>query len=408
MSRFTMMGLSPSYWAAIADPSAMKYRTEWLLLSLFSFLAGLSLPYAEAGISKNLALLNEISELIQHNALKPLDSHQLWEGAAKGLLASLNDPYSSYLNAQEYAELKQIKTGEVAGIGIEIGIRDGRLTIVSALDQSPAWKAGLGAGDRIRSINQKSTSHLNFAEAVQLMQGEVGTWVEIGIEHPHNKRMDTYKIQREVLNLNPVSFRMLSENIGYLRLNTFFSDQVPLAMQAALTQLETEGMQSLIFDLRNNPGGTLSNAIEVGSMFISQGAIVRVVDRQNQETLHMATGLPIFNPSYDVIVLINNGTASAAEIVAGSMQEHGRALLVGKQSFGKGLVQNLLSLSEGSGLSLTTSKYLTSHGNDIHGKGIHPDFEVDLPEGVQIGSEKDTQLLMARDILLSLSPASSE
>jgi carboxyl-terminal processing protease len=188
---------------------------------------------------------------------------------------------------------------------------------------------------------------------------------------------------------------MLPNQIGYIRLNSFFSDQVPESMQTALTALDEADMRALILDLRNNPGGTLSNAIEVCSLFLPQGNVVRVVDRENQETLHTVTGLPLLDSGKELVLLVNQGTASAAEIVAGSLQEQGRAVLLGQRTFGKGLVQSLQSLSDDSGLSLTTSKYLTAFGQAVHGKGIEPDLEVELQTGVQQGSEQDTQLQSA-------------
>lgn len=362
---------------------------------LLAFLAGLYLPQAQAGLSQEMASLQELAWLLMQKPLKPVTESALWQGATRGLLGSLEDPYSYYLTEPEYREIKQIKAGEVAGIGIEVGVQNGELKIISALDHSPAWKAGLQAGDIIRSIEGKSTSSLSFAESLQLLQGDVKTWVTLDIERSSLPGIRQWRIQRENLDLNPVRSEMLPNQIGYLRLNSFFSDQVPEAMQTALTTLDEAGMQALILDLRNNPGGTLSNAIEVCSLFLAQGHVVRVVDRQNQETLHSVTGLPLLDSSKELVILVNQGTASAAEIVAGSLQEQGRAVLVGQTTFGKGLVQSLQSLSDDSGLSLTTSKYLTAFGQTVHGKGIEPDLVVELPANVQQGSPQDSQLQSA-------------
>lgn len=346
-----------------------------------------------------MASLQELALLLQKKPLKSVSEASLWQGATRGMLASLGDPYSYYLNVQEYTEIKQLKTGEVAGIGIEVGVQNGELKVISALDHSPAWKAGLQAGDLIRKIENRRTAQLSFAESLQLLQGEVQTWVQLEIERPPTKTLIQARIQRAILNLNPVRYEMLPEQIGYIRLNSFFSDQVPEAMQTALTALEEEGMQALILDLRNNPGGTLSNAIEVCSLFLPQGNVVRVVNRQNQETLHTVTGLALLDPSKELVLLVNQGTASAAEIVAGSLKEQGRAVLIGQTTFGKGLVQSLQSLSDDSGLSLTTSKYLTAFGQAVHGKGIEPDLAIALPAGIQQGSPQDTQLQSALEFV---------
>jgi len=362
---------------------------------LFAFLAGLNLPRAQAGLSREMASLQELAQILQQKPLKALSEASLWQAATRGMLASLGDPYSYYLNVQEYTEIKQLKTGEVAGIGIEVGVQNGKLKVISALDHSPAWKAGLQAGDLIRKIEAKSTAQLSFAESLQLLQGEVQTWVQLEIERPPSHTPFSLRIQREILDLNPVRYQMLPNQIGYIRLNSFFSDQVPESMQTALTALDEADMRALILDLRNNPGGTLSNAIEVCSLFLPQGNVVRVVDRENQETLHTVTGLPLLDSGKELVLLVNQGTASAAEIVAGSLQEQGRAVLLGQRTFGKGLVQSLQSLSDDSGLSLTTSKYLTAFGQAVHGKGIEPDLEVELQTGVQQGSEQDTQLQSA-------------
>jgi len=375
----------------------VKLRLHLPLISgmFLAFLAGLQLPQAEAGLSREMASLHELAQILQSKPLKSISEAALWQGATRGLLASLGDPYSYYLNRQEYTEIKQLKTGEVAGIGIEVGVQNNELKVISALDNSPAWKAGLQAGDLIRKIDAKSTAQLSFAESLQLLQGEAQTWVQLEIERPPQMAPINLRIMREILDLNPVHFQMLPDQIGYIRLNSFFSDQVPEAMQTALNTLEENGMRALILDLRNNPGGTLSNAIEVCSLFLPQGNVVRVVNRQNQETLHTVTGLPLLDSSKELVLLVNQGTASAAEIVAGSLQEQGRAVLLGQTTFGKGLVQSLQSLSDDSGLSLTTSKYLTAFGQAVHGKGIEPDLAVELPAGIQQGSTQDTQLQSA-------------
>lgn len=375
---------------------AQLLKNFFLICACFlSFVAGLCLPAAHAGLSQSLALLQEISLLLQAQAFQSPAEQSLWEGAVRGLLQGLGDPYSYYLTPQEFSEFKQIKSGELAGVGMEVGIREGRLTVISVLEQSPAGRAGILAGDQIIRINQRNTQQLKYTEALQLLQGEEGSWLELEILRPGSQGFRRYRLQREKLKLEPVVYRMLPENIGYIRLFSFLPDQVPEAVQTALDTLQTEGMEALILDLRNNPGGTLANAVEVGSLFLSQGPIVRVQNRHAQETVYAATGLPRYDPDMALIVLVNGGTASAAEIVAGSLQEQGRALLVGTPTFGKGLVQSLLPLANRGGLSLTTSRYLTSQGRDIHGLGIQPDVLQTLPVGIALGSEQDTQLAEA-------------
>jgi carboxyl-terminal processing protease len=385
-----MMALSHFCWAVIVK--SLMVRLQIGLALFFSFFAGLTLPFAQASLTQNLASLQELSVFIQKSALIPKSESVLWQGASQGLLSSLGDPYSYYLSPDEYAEIKQIKTGDISGLGIEVTIQNDVLTVISAVDNSPAWRAGLQAGDIIRQIGTKKTAQMAFAEALQSLQGELNSWVELTIERPSSSGLQKFRIRREKLDLNPVHYRVLAQNIGYIRLSTFFSDQVPEAMQEALSALEQSEVKGLILDLRNNPGGTISNAIEVCSIFLPQGNVVRVVDRQNKETVHTVTGLALVDPGLEVVVLVNKGTASASEIVAGSLQEYGRAILVGQSTFGKGLVQSLLPLSSGAGVSLTTHKYLTAYGYNIHGKGIQPDLDVAIASGVILGSEQDQQL----------------
>jgi carboxyl-terminal processing protease len=280
---------------------------------------------------------------------------------------------------------------------MEIGMRAGQLTLMSVLPNTPAARAGLKSGDQILAIGTRRTAGLTFTAALKLLQGPEDSWLELSVLPLSSPRSRTLRLRRERLKLEPVTARMLTNQVAYVRIQSLFPDQVPEALQQALTGLEQAGMTALILDLRDNPGGTLHNAIETGSVFLAQGPIVRVRDRQDQETLHEATGLPLVDSGVELVVLVNGGTASAAEIVAASLQEHGRARLVGRTTFGKGRVQRVLSLSNGAGLSLTTSTYLTAHGHDLQGRGIVPDFEVadDLREG-------DPVLAFARHLLAPL------
>jgi len=297
-------------------------------------------------------------------------------GSLKGMLSSL-DPHSQFLEPEDYAELKTETQGKFGGLGIEISIRDGLLTIVTPLEDTPAWRAGLQAGDRIVKIENELTKEMGLNEAVKKLRGEPGTKVTIAILREEEFKIHEYTITREIIKIQDVKDTMiLEEEIGYIRL-TEFREDTHKEVRNALEQLKQQGADSLILDLRNNPGGLLNVAIRITEEFLPSGeTIVSTKGRHvSQDTVTKSKNATHLI-DWPMVVLINEGSASGSEILAGALKDNKRAIIVGSKSFGKGSVQSVIPLPDGSGLRLTTSKYLTPSGVSIHGTGITPDIEI--------------------------------
>lgn len=305
---------------------------------------------------------------------KPKD---LIYGSLKGMLASL-DPHSQFLDPDDYKELKTETEGKFGGLGIEISIRDGLLTVITPLEDTPAWKAGIKAGDRIVKIEDEITKDLTLSEAVKKLRGKPGTQVKITVLREDEFKIHDLTLTREIIHVQDVKdTRILEDNIGYVRLTEFREDSYK-EFRSALLQLKEKGADSLILDLRNNPGGLLNVAIKITEEFLPEGKLVVSTKgrhpTQNTETRSRNTDIEF--TKWPMVVLINEGSASGSEILAGALQDNKRAVILGAKSFGKGSVQSVIPLPDGSGLRLTTSKYFTPSGKSIHGTGIVPDIEV--------------------------------
>lgn len=332
---------------------------------------------------RQVQLFSDSLAIIQTEYVDEVKSKDLIYGALKGMLAAL-DPHSQFMDPDTYNELKVDTEGKFGGIGIEITIKDGLLTVVSPFEDTPAWKAGIKAGDRIVKINNELTRDITIVEAVKKLRGKPGDPVNITILRESEKKLLELKIVRDVIKIKDIKeARILEDGIGYIRL-VEFRENTPQDMNTALDNLSKAGMNALILDLRNNPGGLLEVAVRVAEKFIEKGKMV-VYTKGRQpagdmqfvsRSSHPLTNIPM-------AVLINEGSASGSEIVAGCLQDYKRAIILGVKSFGKGSVQTVIPLSDGSALRLTTSKYFTPLGKVIHGKGVVPDIAV--PEGeVQI------------------------
>ncbi len=332
---------------------------------------------------KKDALYNQIEifsyalTTIQSEYAEEPKSKDLIYGALKGMLSSL-DPHSQFLEPDDYKELKTETEGKFGGLGIEISLRDGLLTVITPLEDTPAWKVGVKAGDRIVKIDDKITRDMTLNDAVKKLRGKPGTSVKITVLREDELKIHDFTITREIIHVNDIKdTQILKDGIGYIRLVEFRED-TDKELKGALNQLKEQGADSLILDLRNNPGGLLNTAIKTTEEFLPEGKmIVSTKGRhpaQNTETKSTNKGNDF--TAWPMVVLINEGSASGSEILAGALQDNKRAVIVGMKSFGKGSVQSVIPLPDGSGLRLTTSKYFTPSGKSIHGIGIIPDVEV--------------------------------
>ena len=311
----------------------------------------------------------DVFDAVRLNYVETVSSQQLMENAIRGLLSRL-DPHSAYMNQQEYVEFERNSDGDYAGIGVVLDMKAGSIRVVSALEGSPAAKAGLQSGDIINQINGQNVSELNLSEANRLLEGDVGSEVKLLIQR--GESVSNVSIKREIIHTNSVSSRMLTENFAYIRISQFQTDTGE-RLQKEIEALRVKyPIRGIILDLRNNPGGLLESAVEVADLFLEQGTIVSVRGRNDTELeKYEATPGDLLNGA-SMVVLINAGSASGSEIVAGALQDNGRALVVGQPSFGKGSVQTITPLYHGGALKLTTARYFTPANKSIQAEGIRP------------------------------------
>ncbi len=314
------------------------------------------------------------------------------------MISSLNDVYTKFLNPKEYDEENNSIQGSLKGIGVQIGVRDGKLLIIAPIEDTPGEKAGLKAEDEILEIDGKSTKGITVDAAADKIRGEEGTSVELLIKRDGEENK-IYKIKRANIEIKSVSTKIpkyakISPNIGYIRLSSFISRNATMEFENAL--IENRNKDGIIIDLRSNPGGLLTNAIFIADMLLDGQTIVSTVDRDGYKETQRST--PKVITRQPIVVLINGGSASASEILSGALKDNKRATIVGKKSFGKGLVQEINKLPGGSAMHITIQKYLTPNGTDINKKGIEPDYEVDITAD-DVKAERDPQLQKANEIL---------
>lgn len=326
---------------------------------------------------RQVELFADSLAIVQNEYVEEAKPKDLIYGALKGMLSAL-DPHSQFMDPDTYNELKVDTEGKFGGLGIEITIKDGLLTVVTPIEDTPAWKAGIKANDRIVKINNEITRDMDLSEAVKKMRGKPGEAVNITILRESEKKILEFKIVRDIINIKDIKeARILEDGIGYIRLIEF-RENTPQEINTVLEKLIKEGMIGLILDLRNNPGGLLDVAVKVAERFIEKGkVVVYTKGRQPSQNIEFISrsSHPIIN--LPMVILINEGSASGSEIVAGALQDYRRAIILGTKSFGKGSVQTVIPLSDGSALRLTTSKYFTPLGKVIHGKGVMPDIVVE-------------------------------
>ena len=327
---------------------------------------------------KSLKLFTDVLEELENNYVDDVDSPSLIENAIKGMVGNL-DPHSSFMPPEAFGELRDETKGEFSGIGIVITIKDGILTVVSPIEGTPAFKAGIRAGDAIIRINGKLTKGMALWEAVKMMRGPRRETVVISVVRTNEPETMEFSLERDLIPIESVRSVMLKPKYGYLRVTNFRMSTMD-EINTHLSQMETEsnGLNGLIMDLRDNPGGVLGQAVKLSDLFLEKGDIVSIQgrDERNKQVYSAIDGED--DRTYPVVVLINGGSASASEIVAGALQDHSRALILGTSSFGKGSVQTVRSLKGGFGIKYTVARYYTPNGRSIQGKGIEPDIEVEF------------------------------
>ena len=342
-----------------------------------------------AATYENLRLFTEVLSIVQSQYVDEVPPKDIIYNAIKGTLRGL-DPHSSFLDPEMYREMQVETSGSFGGLGIEITLRDDVLTVVAPIEGTPAYRAGIQPGDRILKIEGLSTKDMQLSDAVKRMRGKPGSKITISIVREGWAEPKDFFITREQIRVQSVRANQLEPGIEYIRLRQF-QEQTANDLETSLDKYVKEGkIQGLVLDLRNNPGGLLTSAVEVTEKFLEAGKLVVYTEGRvrNQNMRFSSNAKRVFS-DFPIVVLVNQGSASASEIVAGALQDHGRAVVIGTQSFGKGSVQTIIPLSDGSGLRLTTAKYFTPKGRSIHGKGISPDIIVETPKPAPVAGGAD-------------------
>jgi carboxyl-terminal processing protease len=340
-----------------------------------------------ASAYRELDIFTRVLADIENNYVEPVDDQKLIYGAIRGMLATL-DPHSMFLEPKQYQQMKTDTAGEWGGLGLELTERDGLLTVVSPIDDTPAARAGIQPGDQILQIDGDSTREMSLGQANQHLMGAPGSRVDLLLMRRGFTQPRQITLVREHIRVNPIDYRLLADDIGYVRIRSF-QDRTDRYLKEALAKLREDAhgtLGGLIIDLRNNPGGLLEQAVRVADRFLVSGTIVTTEGRNRQHVEKEMAHPSDTEPNYPIIVLVNGGSASASEIVAGALQDNGRAVIMGTQTFGKGSVQTVIELEDGSGLKLTIAKYYTPKHRSIQEQGITPDVVV-RPKGTRTDGE---------------------
>jgi carboxyl-terminal processing protease len=367
-------------------------KTVWMIC-LFAFLSFLGLhgdshvSALDKTIYKELKTFNEVLNIVERNYVEKVDPQTLVQGAISGMMKSL-DPHSTFMTADVYQELEVDTKGSFGGIGTEITILKDILTVVAPIEDTPAFHAGIKAGDQIIQIDGKSTKDINIVEAVKKLRGPKDTKVNLTIMRGNAAKPLEFTINRAMINIKSIRTRIYDEHIAYVRI-TSFQERTGDDLKKALTDLNAKAkpFKGLILDLRDNPGGLLTQAVEVSDAFMKSGVIVSIKGRTKGMENKFTARDDVYEPTCPIIVLVNEGSASASEIVSGALQDNGRGIILGTKTFGKGSVQTVIPLEDGSALKLTTAKYYTPKGRSIQAEGIIPDITVK-----QLKQEPDKEL----------------
>ena len=373
-----------------------------LITSIFFLIFNLSYSSSSRGnennIYKKIDLFSEVLDKVKKEYVEDIDQSEVMDAAINGVLQSL-DPYSAYMSPSMYKEMATETSGEFGGLGIEVSMEAGVVKVISPIDDSPASKAGIKAGDYIVKINNIQVQGKSLTEAVELMRGPIGSEINITIRRVGVKKALNFKIKRAVIEVASVKSEIKNKNIGYIRLTSFnenSSDQV----KDKINIFKKKNIKYYILDLRNNPGGSLSQAIKISDFFLDKGEIVSTKSKKDSENRRWFAKKGDILDGKTFVVLINYGSASASEIVAGSIKDHKRAILIGERTYGKGSVQSIIPLKNDGAIRLTVSKYYLPSGDSISDVGVMPDFEIsEENENFRINTETDNQLNFAIELL---------
>ena len=375
-------------------------KIKFLLLIFFSVIfLNKTVISAEIDIYKKIDLFGEVLEKINKEYVDEFNQSESMDSAINGLLQSL-DPYSSYMSPKIFDEMQTETSGEFGGLGIEVSMEAGVVKVISPIDDTPASRAGLKAGDYIVKINDVQVQGKSLSEAVDLMRGPVGSGIELTVRRRGERKALTFNIIREVIQVQSVKSEIIDENIGYIRL-TSFNDNSSDQIEKQIKKLKkNKNLNSFILDLRNNPGGLLSQAIKISDFFLENGEIVSTKSRKKSENRKWFAKKGDITDGKTLLVLINYGSASASEIVAGALKDHKRAIIVGENSFGKGSVQSIIPLKNRGAIRLTVAKYYLPSGKSISEVGVRPDIEVNEEgDDFRIKTDTDNQLNYAIKLL---------
>lgn len=330
---------------------------------------------------EELKVFSEALSIVRKNYVEDVKPKDLIYGAIKGMLSSL-DPHSAFMTPEQYKEMQVDTKGEFGGIGIQIGMKDAMLTVIAPIEDTPAYKAGIKAGDKIVKINNEFTKDMSLQDAVSKMRGAPSTTVKITILREGWKETKDFDIARQIIKIKSVKSKLMEDGIGYIKL-TQFQEQTASDLSDAMDNLVKQNISSLILDIRNNPGGLLNSAVDVSSQFLPPGKLVVFIKDRRGEKVEYRSAKNKSNSTIPMVVIVNQGSASASEIVAGALKDWNRAVVIGTQTFGKGSVQSVVPLTDGSALRLTTARYYTPKGISIQLTGIAPDITVkaELKEG---------------------------
>ena len=377
----------------------MKLIKSNLIIFLSIFFFNNSLNAAEIDIYKKIDLFGEVLEKINKEYVDEINQSESMDSAINGLLQSL-DPYSAYMSPKILEQMQTETSGEFGGLGIEVSMEAGVVKVISPIDDTPASKAGLKAGDYIVKINNIQVQGKSLAEAVDLMRGPVGSGIELTVRRRGEKKALTFNIVREIIEIQSVKSEILEKNIGYIRLTSFNENSSNQIKKQVEKLKKNESINAFILDLRNNPGGLLSQAITISDFFLDNGEIVSTKSRKKSENRKWFAKKGDITNGKTLLVMINYGSASASEIVAGALKDHKRAIIVGENSYGKGSVQSIIPLKNKGAIRLTVAKYYLPSGKSISEVGVRPDIEVNEEgDDFKIKSDTDNQLSYAIKLL---------